>query len=176
MGQADVKSLHKGAPMRIAIYPGSFDPITNGHLDIIQRARKLFDRLIVAVMANPSKKSLFTLEERRRLVERSLQEIGLQGIEVLARDCLLVNLAHELKATAIIRGLRVTADFESEFQTALTNRDLDSDIESVFLMTSRDYSFISSSIVKEVKSYGGDVSRFVPKAVERALEEKLRKG
>ncbi len=162
--------------MRIAIYPGSFDPITNGHLDIIQRARKLFDRLIVAVMANPSKKSLFTLEERRNLVERSLTEVGLKGIEVLARDCLLVNLAHELKATAIIRGLRVTADFESEFQTALTNRDLDSDIESVFLMTSRDYSFISSSIVKEVKSYGGDVSRFVPKVVERALEEKLRKA
>lgn len=162
--------------MRIAIYPGSFDPITNGHIDIIQRARKLFDRLIVAVMANPSKKSLFSLEERRRLVERSLQEIGLQGMEVLARDCLLVNLAHELKAIAIIRGLRVTADFENEFQTALTNRDLDSDVESVFLMTSRDYSFISSSIVKEVKRYGGDISRFVPEVVERALEEKFQKA
>lgn len=160
--------------MRIAIYPGSFDPITNGHLDIIQRAQRLFDRLIVAVMANPSKHPLFTLEERRRLVQRSLQERGIHEVQVIARDCLLIALARELGAAAIIRGLRITSDFENEFQTALTNRDLDSSVESVYLMTNRDYSFISSSIVKEVKRYGGEVSRFVPQAVERALGEKFQ--
>jgi len=162
--------------MRIAIYPGSFDPITNGHLDIIQRAQRLFDRLIVAVMANPSKHPLFTLEERRHLVQRSLQERDIHDVEVIARDCLLIGLAHELGAAAIIRGLRISSDFENEFQTALTNRDLDSNVESVYLMTSRDYSFISSSIVKEVKRYGGEVSRFVPQAVERALGERLQQA
>ncbi|HED04322.1 MAG TPA: pantetheine-phosphate adenylyltransferase [Candidatus Fraserbacteria bacterium] len=161
--------------MRLAIYPGSFDPITNGHLDIIRRAQRLFDRLIVAVMANPSKHPLFTLEERRRLVERSLQERNIHEVEVIARDCLLIGLARELGAAAIIRGLRITSDFENEFQTALTNRDLDSSIESVYLMTNRDYSFISSSIVKEVKRYGAEVSRFVPQVVERALGEKFQK-
>jgi pantetheine-phosphate adenylyltransferase len=156
-----------------ALYPGSFDPITYGHVDIVRRARKLFDELIIAVMLNPTKTMLFSLEERRQLVESVLREEGLSGVSVLAHDGLMVELARKLGVSAVIRGLRVTADFEYEWQLALTNRDLDPQIESVFLMTSREYSFISSSIVREVKRYGGDVSNFVPKVVEAALETKF---
>lgn len=159
--------------MAKAIYPGSFDPITYGHIDIIKRAKKIFDELVVCVMRNPNKPMLFTLEERKQLVEESLKEEGITDVQVIAHDELLIELAKKLGVQAIIRGLRAGSDFEYEFQIALTNRDLDSNVESVFLMTSRDFSFISSSIVKEVKRYGGDVSRFVPKVVEKALEKKF---
>ncbi|MCS6937044.1 MAG: pantetheine-phosphate adenylyltransferase [Candidatus Bipolaricaulota bacterium] len=161
--------------MTKALYPGSFDPITYGHIDIIKRAQKLFDRLIVAVMRNPDKPMLFTLEERHRLVVEALREVGLNTVEIITHDGLLVDLARHLRVDAVVRGLRASTDFEYEFQLALTNRDLYPDFESVYLMTSRDFSFISSSIVRQVKSYGGDVSRFVPACVDRALTEKLRR-
>ncbi len=159
--------------MTKALYPGSFDPITYGHIDIIKRAKKLFDELTISVMRNPGKPMLFSLEERKRLVEEALKETGLNDVTVIAHDGLLVHLTRELGVRAVVRGLRASTDFEYEFQLALTNRDLDPDFESVYLMTSRDFSFISSSIVRQVKSYGGDVTRFVPKCVERALHEKL---
>jgi pantetheine-phosphate adenylyltransferase len=161
--------------MSKAIYPGSFDPITYGHIDIVQRARKIFDELIIAVVTNPAKETLFTLEERRRLCEEALREAGISGIEVITWEGLVVECAQHYGAQAIVRGLRAGSDFEREFQMALTNRDLNGEIESVFFMTSGEYSFLSSSVVKEIKSYGGDVSHFVPQCVERALERKLRK-
>ncbi len=160
--------------MKIALYPGSFDPITYGHIDVLRRAKRLFDKLIVAVIENPRKTPLFGVEERRRLVEEALKEEGICGVEVITYSGLLVECAKQMGALAVVRGLRATSDFDYEFQLALTNRDLDSDIETVFLMTAGQYSFLSSSIVKEIKLYGGDVSKFVPRCVERALEEKLR--
>ncbi len=159
-----------------ALYPGSFDPITYGHLDVLQRARKVFDQLTVAVVENPRKTPLFSAEERRRLVEESLREVGIDDVPVITYSGLLIECAKRLGVVAIVRGLRATSDFDYEFQMALTNRDLDSDIETVFFMTAGVYSFLSSSIVKEVKRYGGDVSKFVPRCVERALEEKFTRG
>lgn len=159
-----------------ALYPGSFDPITYGHIDIIKRARRLFPELIVGVVANPRKEPLFSLEEREQLVRQTLLEEGLEDVQVITYDGLLIECAKKLGVQAIIRGLRANSDFEYEFQMALTNRDLDSEIESVFLMTSGEYVFLSSSIVKEIKRYGGDVSHFVPRAVEEALERKFRSG
>jgi len=137
-----------------AIYPGSFDPITYGHIDIVRRAEKLFSRLLIAIVANPNKETLFSIEER--------VAIGL-----------LVDCAKSHGVSAIVRGLRANSDFDYEFQMALTNRDLAPQFESVFFMTAGEYSFLSSSIVKEVCSYGGDVSAFVPGSVKKALEEKL---
>ncbi len=159
-----------------ALYPGSFDPITYGHLDVLQRARKVFNQLTVAVVENPRKVALFSAEERRHLVEESLREVGIKDVPVITYSGLLIECAKRLGVVAIVRGLRATSDFDYEFQMALTNRDLDSDIETVFFMTAGRYSFLSSSIVKEVKRYGGDVSKFVPRCVERALEEKFRGG
>ncbi len=161
--------------MSKAIYPGSFDPITYGHIDVVQRARKVFDELIVAVVTNPQKQTLFTLEERRELCERALEEAGLGDVPVITWDGLVVDCAKHHGAIAIVRGLRANSDFEREFQMALTNRDLNGEVESVFFMTSAEYSFLSSSLVKEIKSFGGDVSRYVPRAVEEALARKLRK-
>ncbi|MGQ9478047.1 MAG: pantetheine-phosphate adenylyltransferase [Candidatus Bipolaricaulia bacterium] len=157
-----------------ALYPGSFDPITYGHIDIARRARRLFDELIIGVFANPNKQTLFSLKERKELVEQALGEEGLTDIRVISYNGLLIECAKELEVEAIIRGLRVNSDFDYEFQIALTNRDLDSRVETVFLMTSRDYVFLSSSMVKEIKRFGGDVSRFVPRAVEEALARKLQ--
>jgi len=159
-----------------ALYPGSFDPITYGHLDVLQRARKVFNQLTVAVVENPRKVALFSAEERRHLVEESLREVGIKDVPVITYSGLLIECAKRLGVVAIVRGLRATSDFDYEFQMALTNRDLDSDIETVFFMTAGRYSFLSSSIVKEVKRYGGDVSKFVPRCVEHALEEKFRGG
>ncbi len=156
-----------------AIYPGSFDPITYGHIDIVRRAKKLFARLLIAIVANPNKKTLFTIEERVAITKAALAEVGLNGIEVISYDGLLVNCAEEHGVNAIVRGLRANSDFDYEFQMALTNRDLAPQFESVFFMTAGKYSFLSSSIVKEVCSYGGDVSAFVPDSVRKALEEKL---
>jgi pantetheine-phosphate adenylyltransferase len=160
--------------LKIALYPGSFDPITYGHIDILRRAKRLFDKLIVAVVENPRKTPLFSAEERKRLVEEALKEEGICGVEVITYSGLLVEYAKRVGAVAVVRGLRATSDFDYEFQLALTNRDLDSDIETVFLMTAGQYSFLSSSIVKEIKLYGGDISKFVPRCVEKALEEKFR--
>jgi len=157
-----------------ALYPGSFDPITYGHLDVLKRARKVFDQLTVAVVENPRKAALFSAAERRRLVEESLKEVGIEDVPVITYSGLLIECAKRLGVVAIVRGLRATSDFDYEFQMALMNRDLDSDIETVFFMTAGEYSFLSSSIVKEVKRYGGEVSKFVPRCVERALEEKFR--
>jgi pantetheine-phosphate adenylyltransferase len=159
--------------MAIAIYPGSFDPITYGHIDITRRARKLFDKLVVAVVANPHKNPLFTLEERVELTRRVLLEEDLSGIEVTSYDGLLVECARDHGADAIVRGLRANSDFEYEFQMALANRDLAPEFESVFFMTAGNYSFLASSMVKDVASYGGDVSNFVPKSVHSALRKKL---
>ncbi len=159
--------------MKRALYPGSFDPITYGHLDVLHRAGKLFDELVVAVVANPRKEPLFTAEERKDLVEEALREADVSNVSVITYSGLLIECAKRLEVTAIVRGLRAMSDFDYEFQMALTNRDLDSHIESAFLMTAGQFSFLSSSIVKEVKSLGGDVSKFVPPNVDRALGRKL---
>ena len=159
--------------MAVAIYPGSFDPITHGHIDIVRRAKKLFSKLYVAVVANPNKDAMFTAEERVELTQAALEEAGINGLEVISYNGLLIDCARKHGADAVVRGLRANSDFEYEFQMALTNRDLAPEFESVFFMTAGRWSFLASSIVKEVAMYGGDVSTFVPKTVERALRKKL---
>ena len=157
--------------MMHAVYPGSFDPVTNGHMDIIQRAARLFDKLTVAVLKNPSKTPLFTFEERILLLQNSLA--GLERVYVESFSGLLVNFLHQQKATIIIKGLRAVSDFEIEFQMALLNRKLDARIDTVFLMTADKYAFLSSSAIKEIASLGGSVQNLVPPAVEKALKEKI---
>ena len=158
--------------MRTAIYPGSFDPMTNGHLDVVQRAAKLFDRVIVAVAKNESKNPLFTLNERVALVKRAVS--GLPNVEADAFDGLLVEYVAAKKARAIVRGLRAVSDFEFEFQLALMNRKLDENIETIFMMPKDTYTFLSSRIVKEIALLGGDVCAFVPASVKIALGKKLK--
>jgi len=160
--------------MAIAVYPGSFDPITYGHIDIARRARKLFSKLYIAIVANPHKSPLLTVQERIEITQAALKEEGVNGIEVISYDGLLVNCARERGADAIVRGLRANSDFEYEFQMALANRDLAPEFESVFFMTAGRYSFLASSMVKEVCAYGGDISTFVPSSVEAALIRKLQ--
>ena len=156
---------------RIAIYPGSFDPVTNGHLDIIKRGLKLFDQIIVAIMHNPAKKSLFTVEERRELLEISLKSFS--NIEIDTFDGLTVDYAAEKKAHAILRGMRAVSDFEFEFQLALMNRRLNREIQTVFLMTGLRWIFTSSSIIKEAAGFGGNINGMVPPIVNERLKEKL---
>jgi len=159
--------------MRTAIYPGSFDPLTNGHLDVLQRATKLFDRVIVAIAKNESKNPLFTSAERVALIKEAVT--NLSNVEVDAFDGLLVEYAARQKASAIVRGLRAVSDFEFEFQLALMNRNLNEKIETIFMMPKDSYTFISSRIVKEIARLGGDVNPFVPAHVEAALKQKLHK-
>jgi pantetheine-phosphate adenylyltransferase len=152
--------------MRRAIYPGSFDPVTNGHVDIVERARKLFDEVIVAVAANDEKQPLFSLRERLDLLRRTVGRIAqFKG--------LLVEFAKAEKAGAVIRGLRAVSDFEFEFQMALMNRKLDAVVETIFLMPKEEYTYLSSRIVKEIARLGGDVSSFVPAFVVKALNRKF---
>ena len=156
---------------RIAIYPGSFDPVTNGHIDVIKRGLKLFDKIIVAILDNPSKKALFTVEERLYLLKESLS--GFSNIEVSSFDGLLVDYAIECKAQTILRGMRATSDFEYEFQLALMNRKLNREINTVFLMTGLRWIYISSSIIKEAASLGGNVDGLVPSVVKNMLIKKF---
>ena len=158
--------------MRMAIYPGSFDPLTNGHLDVIERAIKLFDRVVVAVAKNESKQPLFTLKERLELVRRSVKH--LEGVEADSFDCLLVDYVEQRKAQAIVRGLRAVSDFEFEFQLALMNRKLNEKVETIFMMPKDTYTFLSSRIIKEIGRLGGDISDFVPPDVRKALLGKLK--
>ena len=159
--------------MRIAVYPGSFDPITNGHLDLIHRAAKLFDRVIVAIANNEAKQPLFTAKERRALAHRCVKH--LPNIQTDLLTGLLVDYVNEKKGDVIIRGLRAVSDFEFEFQLALMNRRLNSRVETIFMMPKETYVFLSSKIVKEIARLGGDVSAFVPPHVQEALIAKLAK-
>lgn len=159
--------------MRTAIYPGSFDPLTNGHLDVLQRATKLFDRVIVAIASNESKNPLFTLKERLALVEPAIATM--KNVKADIFEGLLVEYAARQNAQAIVRGLRAVSDFEFEFQMALMNRKLAENIETIFMMPKESYTFISSRIVKEIARLGGDVSPFVPPHVGVALKKKLKR-
>lgn len=159
--------------MRKVIYPGSFDPLTNGHLDVIQRAAKLFDEVIVAVARNESKHPLFTLDERKQLVVKSVRH--LPNVTADSFEGLLMSYAEKCKAQAVIRGLRAVSDFEFEFQLALMNRKLNERIETIFMMPKDTYTFLSSRIVKEIAQLGGDVSAFVPAHVRTALLAKLNR-
>jgi pantetheine-phosphate adenylyltransferase len=158
--------------MRTAIYPGSFDPLTNGHLDVIERAVKLFDRVIVAVAKNESKHPLFSMEERLKLVQKAIKH--LPSARADSFDCLLVDYVEKRSAQAIVRGLRAVSDFEFEFQLALMNRKLNERVETIFMMPKDTYTFLSSRIVKEIARLGGDVSSFVPPQVQKALAKKLK--
>jgi len=155
-----------------AIYPGTFDPITRGHSDLVERASRLFDRVVVAVAANPGKKSMFTLEERQNLARIALADID--NVEVCAFDGLLVEFAREKQAQVILRGLRAVSDFDYEFQLAGMNRKLAPDVETLFLTPAEQYSNISSSLVREIAVLGGDVSPFVHAKIRAELTRKLR--
>ncbi|EIW00529.1 pantetheine-phosphate adenylyltransferase [Thermoanaerobacter siderophilus] len=157
--------------MKTAIYPGSFDPVTYGHIDIIKRGALLFDKLIVAVLLNPIKKPLFSIEERIELLKVTTKNIP--NVQIDYFDGLLVDYAKKVRAGVIIRGLRMVSDFEYEFQMALINKKLDPSIETVFLMTNEQYSYLSSSAVKEIAQFRGGFSKFVPEIVAQKLKEKL---
>jgi pantetheine-phosphate adenylyltransferase len=158
--------------MRRAIYPGSFDPVTNGHLDVIERARKLFDEVIVAVAHNDQKQPFFTLEERLELLQKTIGDRD--HVKVAPLDGLLVDFAKAQKATAVIRGLRAISDFEFEFQMALMNRKLEASVETIFLMPKEEYTYLSSRIVKEIARLGGNIGQFVPPCVAQAFGKKLK--
>jgi len=159
--------------MRRAIYPGSFDPVTNGHLDVIERGRKLFDEVVVAVADNDEKQPLFSLKERLDLLRETAGRID--NVRVAQFKGLLVDFARAEDAGAVIRGLRAVSDFEFEFQMALMNRKLDAAVETIFLMPKEEYTYLSSRIVKEIARLGGDVSAFVPAPVSKALASKMTK-
>lgn len=160
--------------MRIGIYPGTFDPITNGHLDIIKRGLHLFDKLYIVVPKNIQKNALFTTNERVELLKEVLKDYS--NIEVVSTDELTVNFAEKVQATVMLRGLRMVSDFEYELQMATLNRHLNNKIETIFIMSSHEYSFLSSSSVKEIASFGGDVTEFVPPVVKLALDKKYQKN
>ena len=157
---------------KIAVYPGSFDPITNGHLDVVRRAAHLYDRVIVAVAQDADKTSLFTLDERVALVRQAVR--GLRAVSVEGFSGLLVKFAQRKKAAVMVRGLRAMSDFEYELQLALFNRKMDPGIETIFLTPKEELAFVSSRMVKQIAALGGDVNDFVPRAVKQALKRKLR--
>lgn len=160
--------------MRLAICPGSFDPVTNGHLDVIQRAAKLFDRVVVLVAVNSEKHGLFTAEERKELLCRATAHLS--NVEVETHSGLLADYARATGAAAIVKGLRAMSDFEYEFQMALTNRKLYDEVETVFLTTSTEYMYLSSSLVKEVAKLGGDISEFVPACIVKDILKKAERN
>ncbi|HCW80319.1 MAG TPA: pantetheine-phosphate adenylyltransferase [Ruminococcaceae bacterium] len=164
----------KKSGAKIAICPGSFDPVTIGHMDIINRARKIFDHIIVAVLVNPAKHAAFTLEERIDLLKRCTK--GMDDVEVVGFDGLLADYAKIRNATAIVKGLRAMSDFEYEFQMALINKKLNPDLETVYLNTTAENMFLSSSGVKQVASFGGDISNFVPECILDDIKERLCTG
>jgi len=166
-----LRFLCEFAQMRRAIYPGSFDPVTNGHLDVIERARKLFDEVVVAVAHNDEKQPLFSLEERLDLLQETVGRI--QGVSIAKFSGLLVEFAGAQDAEAVVRGLRAVSDFEFEFQMALMNRNLNPKVETIFLMPKEEYTYLSSRIVKEIARLGGNVSSFVPACVAKALRRKF---
>jgi pantetheine-phosphate adenylyltransferase len=153
---------------KIAVYPGSFDPVTNGHLDIIHRAAKLFDQVVVAVIRNPEKVPTFSLEERIKMLKQSIKAI--KNVKIESFDGLLIDFVRMKKAKVIIRGLRAVSDFDYEFQMALTNRKMAPEIETIFLMTDYRYSYLSSSFVKQIAERGGDISGMVPNMVHKLLK------
>ena len=157
--------------MKRAVYPGTFDPVTYGHLDVIKRGSKIFDELIVSVGHNPLKKPIFTVEERMDMLSKNTREI--QNTKVDCFEGMLTDYMEKMQTNIILRGIRTVSDFEYEFQRALTNRVLKTDIETVFIMTSQEYSFLNSSLIKEAVSLGGDISKFVPSDVEKLLRQKL---
>ncbi len=160
--------------MNIAVYPGSFDPTTNGHLDVIERAAKIVDKLIVGVLINPSKHGLFTVEERVAQLKELTK--ALPNVEVRSFSGLLVDFARSVDARIVIRGLRAVTDFEYEFQMALTNRSLADEIETLFIPTSAHYMYVSSSMVKEVASFGKSVEGMVPESIQKQMDEKFKKA
>lgn len=157
--------------MRIAVYPGSFDPVTNGHLDIIRRASKLFDKVLVAVMTNPAKKCIFAEEERVWMIKKVTEQMD--NIDVEQYSGLLVDLCAREGSNVIVKGLRAVSDFEYEFQMALTNRAIRPQLDTVFLTTTAEYMYLSSSVVRDVAHFNGDISNFVPAAVKDFIEERL---
>jgi pantetheine-phosphate adenylyltransferase len=159
--------------MKRAIYPGSFDPVTNGHLDVVERARKLFDEIIVAVAHNDEKQPLFSLEERLDLLRQTVGKI--ENVRIAHFEGLLVEFAIKEQANAVIRGLRAVSDFEFEFQMALMNRKLRDSVETIFLMPKEEYTYLSSRLVKEIARLGGNVSKFVPATVASSLGKKFKK-
>ena len=156
----------------IAVYPGTFDPITNGHTDLVNRGVKIFDKVIIAVAQNPSKNTLFTVKERIEFIQEIFDENS--QVEIYSLDKLLVDFANDHNATVILRGLRAVSDFEYEVQLASMNRSMEPNIESVFMSPAEEYGFLSSSIIKEIAKHGGDLSKFIDKAVLAALQKKLR--
>jgi pantetheine-phosphate adenylyltransferase len=158
--------------MKTIAYPGTFDPVTNGHIDLVERASRLFDKVVIGIASSQRKSPLFTIEERIELASECLQHVP--NVEIHGFDCLLVNFVSDCNADAIMRGLRAVSDFEYEFQLANMNRALSPDIESIFLTPSEKFSYISSSLVREISSLKGDVSQFVPSNVAKALAAKLQ--
>lgn len=157
--------------MRKAICPGSFDPVTRGHVDIIKRASKMFDCVIVAVMVNPSKTPSFTIEERVRFLKLATSELN--NIEIVSFDGLLAEYAKEKEAVAIVKGLRAMSDFEYEFQMALANKKLNENLETVFFTTSAENMYLSSSMIKQISRFGGDISSFVPECIHKEIKDRL---
>ena len=156
-----------------AVYPGSFDPVTYGHLDIIRRSRSLADELIVGVLNNKAKTPLFSVEERVKMLEEMTK--NMPGVKIVHFEGLLIDFAKEMSAGIVVRGLRAVTDFEDDLQMAQTNNKLSPELETVFLTTSLEYSYLSSTIVKEVAAFGGDISQFVPGTIERRIQEKIMK-